>query len=145
MVAALQQLAAAILHRHRVRAVPADIDEAVQLALGVPRHDDRHATRLADHVVARRGELRLGTEQRPAVGEDPLVLELRHGGIGVPAGRQRPTVVECLCDLVEAQSVFGCDRHLEIPNPAVVADSFAGAFSIGYAFECFKVKSLRNA
>ena len=33
VVAALQELAAAVLQRHGVRAVPADVDEAVELAL----------------------------------------------------------------------------------------------------------------
>ena len=145
VVAALQQLAAAVLHRHRVRAVPADVDEAVQLPLGVARDQHRHAPRAADHVVARRGQPGLGAEQRPAVREDPLVLELGHLRIGVPAGRQRPALVECLSDLVEAKNVFRGDRHLENPNPAPGADSFAGVLSIDYASAYFKPKLLRNA
>ena len=77
--------------------------------------------------------------------EDPLILELGHVRIGVPAGRQRPAVVECLCDLVEAKSVFRGDCHLELPNPAPGADSFAGVLSIDYASEYIKRKLLRNA
>ena len=140
VVAALQKLAATVLHRHRMRAVPADVDEAVELALGVARDHDGHAARAADHVVAHRGELGLGAEQRPAVREDPLILELGHVRIGVPAGRQRPATIECLCDLVQAKSVFRGDRHLEIPNPAPGADSFAVVPSIYYASAYFKAK-----
>ena len=125
VIAALQQLATAVGERHGVRTVAADVDEAVQLALGVPRHHHGHAARGADHVVAGRGELGLGAEQRPAAREDPLVLELGHRGIGVPARRQRPAVLERVGDLVEAENIFRCDRHVEIPNPAPRADSFA--------------------
>ena len=106
VVAALQELAAAVLHRHRVRAVAADVDEAVQLALGVAR-DDAPGTRpdLADHVVARRGELGLGAEQRPAAREDLARCSSSATlGIGIPAGRQRPAVVEGLGGLVEAEA-----------------------------------------
>ena len=124
VIAALQQLAATVGHRHGVRPVATDVDEAVELALGVARDHDGHATRVADHVVARLGQLGLGAEQRPAVREDPLVLEFGHRWIGVPAGRQRPAVVESVRDLVEAKSVFRGDCHLEIPNPAPGADSF---------------------
>ena len=123
VVAALQELATAILQRDGMRAVTADVDEAVELPVGIARHHHGHAPRVADHVVAGRGEPGLGAEQRPAVAEDPLELELGHVGIGVPAGRQRPAVVECLCDLVEAEDVFRGDRHVEIPNPAPGADS----------------------
>ena len=119
MVAALQQLAAAVLHRDRVGAVAADVDEAVQLSLGVARDHHGRAARIADDVIARRGELGLGAEQRPAAREDPLVLELGHVRIGVPARRQRPAVVECVCGLVEAKSVFRGDRH-EFPTRRLV-------------------------
>jgi hypothetical protein len=145
VVAALQQLAATVLQRHRVGAVPAHVDEAVQLPFGVARDQHGYAPRGADHVVARRGQLGLGAEQRPAVREDPLILELGHVRIRVPAGRQRPAVIECLRGLVEAKSVFRGDRHLEIPNPALGADSFAVVLSINYASEYFKRELLRNA
>ena len=60
MVAALQELPAAVLERHGVSAVPADVDETMQRALGIASDDHRYTPGGADDVVARRGELGLG-------------------------------------------------------------------------------------
>ena len=103
VVAALQGAAVAVLERDRVGAMPADVDEAVQLAVHVAGDHDGHVARLRDDVVAGARELLLGPDERPGAPEDALELEGVHRGVGVPARRDRPALGEGLVDAAELE------------------------------------------
>ena len=106
--------------------MPAHVDEAVELPFGVARDQDGHAARSCPTTWSP-GEASLASGQSSV----QLWAKIRWCsssatfGIGVPAGRQRPAVVERVGDLVEAESVFRCDCHLYSPNPALAAVSIA--------------------
>jgi len=70
--------------------VAADIEEGAQYAFLVADEHDRDLAYVRRPVRARLGDLVGAADVLPETPEDALVLQPEHGGVRVPAPRERP-------------------------------------------------------
>jgi hypothetical protein len=89
VVAALQRLAVAASLDEDRAAVPADVEEGVQLSGAVVGDDHGYVADPAGEVVAGRGHVIGRPCVLPGMTEDALLLSAQQLGLGVPAPRQR--------------------------------------------------------
>ena len=74
-------------------AMPAHVVEAAEPAAAVARDDDAFAGDVAQHVVARRGQVLDARDTHPHVAEEPRLLAREVRAVGVVRRRQRLTNV----------------------------------------------------
>jgi hypothetical protein len=91
-------LISALVQNHRVPAMATDIDEGVDIALGIPHDDQWQLASLKGEVVARFRDLLNVPGILPAAGEYLLALEIKELGCGVPLGRKRLSGIERVSD-----------------------------------------------
>ena len=77
MVGADETLAVAgLAATQRAAAVATLVEEGGDAAVGLTHHDHRVFTHVADEIIARVGQLALGTQQNPGAREDARQFEL---------------------------------------------------------------------
>ena len=94
VVVTLEDLPVARLHHHRMATVPADVDEAAELAGPIAHEDDRYAGDLPQELVTRLGQVADMGDVVPGTAMDAIDLPAVQGRVGVPVGRERPTGVD---------------------------------------------------
>src|SRR5206468_9433554 len=85
VVGALQGLPPALALADERAAVPADVDEAAQLAVAPAHDDDRQLAGVCGEERARLGDLVCAARVLPEAREDSLLLEPEHRRVRVPA------------------------------------------------------------
>src|SRR5205085_9920216 len=90
VVVALDRSAGAAALQQDRTAVPADIDERAQLAVLVPRHEDRHTPRIGGEERSRLRNLLGAASVLPRAREDPRTIATQQLLSGVPGAWKRP-------------------------------------------------------
>ena len=99
------------LGHHRRGVVAAHVEEAAQLAVVAPHHDDRLAGEHRRDVLAGLLELVEAADHLPRAREDGPALELGDALVDVPGSRDRPGLLERSPRVVGAQDLFDRRFH----------------------------------
>src|SRR5579859_2175935 len=121
---------------HRIAAVPAAVEEDLQLAGAVARGDHAFLADIGDEEVARIGDLAFVAHEVPRPGENPLELQLVDLGIGEDLALHRS--IGDVHHRLEAGSRFDCHPGTPpisyLTNNACYSNSYHAAYTHAIPF-----------